>query len=82
MENLLIKLKDICKSRNILFIEPESFVNSTESTKGMEMESFSYAYVSPQIFIENDFDWRNETFNQYSKRTKYWLKLIKKIFQP
>lgn len=79
LEEVLSKIKKECKTRMIHYIEPEKFVVSTKSTKNIEIQSFSYAYISPNYFIEEDYNWRTETFNEYSRRTKYWLKLFLKL---
>lgn len=39
---------------------------------------YTYFYVSPTKFWKEDFDWKNETFNQYCKR-KNWAKELLKI---
>lgn len=71
-------LKTECKTRKITFIEPEKFLSENE--KNDDSENASYCYISPKSVWEADFDWRNETFSQYSKRTKYASKLFRSIF--
>jgi len=71
-------LKKECKKRNILLLEPDKFEES--ESNGKEIKNFAYGYISPKTFIHNDFDWRNETFNQFSKRTGYSFQLLKSLF--
>lgn len=42
--------------------------------------NYTYFYVSPTQFWKDDFDWKNETFNQYSKRTNWSKQLLKNAF--
>lgn len=71
-------LKTECKKRKITFIEPDKFISENDESE--EPESASYCYISPKIVWQPDFDWKNETFNNYSKRTNYASKLFKSIF--
>lgn len=70
-------MKKECKKRNILLLEPEKFGKA--GTKEKEIKNFAYGYISPRTFIHNDFDWRNETFNQFSKRNGYSFQLLKSL---
>lgn len=72
-------LKAECKIRKITFLEPDKFL--AEDEENIDSENASYCYISPKSIWESDFKWRNETFNQYSKRTKYSSKLFKVIFK-
>lgn len=38
---------------------------------------FVYCYIRPGMVWREDFDWKNESFNQYSKRTKWANVLLK-----
>ena len=76
--NALFTLKTECKKRKITFIEPDQFL--AENDESSEPESASYCYISPKAVWQPDFDWRNETFNEYSRRTKYASKLFSNIF--
>lgn len=71
-------LKKECKKRKILMLEPDKFEKA--GSKEKEIKNFAYGYISPRTFIHNDFNWRNETFNQFSKRTGYSFSLLKNLF--
>ena len=79
LSNVVLNLKKECKNRNIFFMPPDSFDKPKSGSK--EVKNFSYGYISPKTFIHDDFDWRNETFNQFSKRTHYSFKLLKSLFE-
>lgn len=78
LNDTMSSLKKECKRRNILLLEPEKFEKA--GTKEKEIKNFAYGYISPRTFIHNDFNWRNETFNQFSKRTGYSFQLLKSLF--
>jgi len=42
--------------------------------------NYTYFYVSPTQFWREDFDWRNESFNAYSKRKGWSKELLKNAF--
>lgn len=44
------------------------------------IEPYTYCYISPKHFWRKDFDWRTETYDQYSKRTGFAKNLFFKIF--
>jgi MoaA/NifB/PqqE/SkfB family radical SAM enzyme len=69
-----------CKERNITFIPPDNFIIGNDDNESNNITSATYCYISPKVFWRQDFDWRNETFYQYNKRTTYSLKLFKNIF--
>lgn len=77
-EGVLMLLNDECKKRKITFIKPDKFLSENEEVK--EAKGASYCYISPQTVWKADFDWRNETFDSYSRRTKYASKLFRSIF--
>ncbi len=75
----LALLEQQCKQRGILYLEPNDFVNAAEREIELEAPNIAYAYISPNSFIEPDFDWRNETFTQFARRTAYTSKLFRRL---
>lgn len=74
-------LKTQCKKNGVTFIKHKEFLAHDDEVEDKYMESASYCYISPKSFWEDDFKWREETFNEYSERTNYSLKLFKRIFK-
>lgn len=81
LQRVIQSLKKESQFRNILFIEPDSFLPDEVSSSETTTESLSYCYISPRSFWQSDFNWRTENFNQYSKRTNYAFKILKIIFK-
>jgi len=68
------------QKRKAIFIAPtKEQLLSKQSTESL-VRDYTYCYISPAFFWRNDFDWRNETFNQYTKRTAWSKELFKMIF--
>lgn len=80
MQEAVQLLKKQCKENGVAFINHKEFVANEDEVEDKYMESPSYCYISPKSFWEDDFNWREETFNEYSKRTNYAGKLFKRIF--
>lgn len=66
--------------RNISLIAPTLDQLQNRQSSNSIIRDFTSCYISPTIFWENDFDWKNETFNQYTKRTGWGKKIFKNIF--
>ena len=72
-------LKNQCKDRGVIFIPPISFESDELKNESKEIKSFSYTYISPMIFFHPEFDWKNETFNQFSRRKHYSFELLRDL---
>lgn len=79
-ESFYNKMLSDCKSRNTLLIAPNSLQLSTKESIHSIIREFTYCYISPTTFWHKDFDWKNENFNNYAKRTKWSLKIFKAVF--
>ena len=69
-----------CKSRNTILIAPNSIQLSNQKSIHSIISKFTYCYISPTTFWFKDFNWKQENFNTYTKRTKWGLKIFKAIF--
>lgn len=63
------------KKENLLALEQE-----TERLEN-EIENFTYCAVSPRCCWEDDFDFRSDSFESYSKRAGLGKKMLKAIFR-
>jgi len=66
--------------RNITLIAPTLSQLKNKQSSNSIIRDFTSCYISPTTFWEKDFDWKNETFNQYTKRTGWSKKIFKNIF--
>jgi len=77
----LLQISAECKKQNITLLATSSFKNLMgDSDVASVIFRETYCYIRPGYVWRDDFDWKNETFNQYSKRKKLVLGLIKTAF--
>ncbi len=77
---ITLNMKEECAARDITYIAPLHLDDNPEENKTSSIIDAAYCYISPKYFWQDDMDWQNETFRQYSKRTKYTCLLFKDIF--
>ncbi|RZJ68446.1 MAG: radical SAM protein [Flavobacterium sp.] len=80
-------MKSEAEKRNITLLYPQSVSrNETESLKVKSTNDssylipYTYFYVSPREVWKEDFDWRNETFGDWRKRTNWSFELFRNVF--
>ena len=78
--SVLRKIKEEAKKRGITLLSDEKLNtneggNSNSASNQSYMVEYTYCYISPQHCWQNDFDFRTETFAQWSKRT-HWKRMI------
>lgn len=80
-EDTIKEIKEVCKKKNITLIAASSAKNliSTKNPQSI-IYNYTYCYISPTDFWHKDFDWKNETYNEYATRKKISLKLLQNVF--
>lgn len=78
-EKVTLYLKNECTKRGITYIAPLHLDKNPKINKNSGIIEATYWYISPRTF-GSGVDWRNETFQQYCKRTHYATYLFKSIF--
>ncbi len=80
-DSVIQKIKENCSERNITLIAAQKSENLI-SRKNIEslIYHYTYCYISPLDFWHKDFDWKNETYDQYAKRKKIPNELLKNVF--
>ena len=78
LERILSDLAIECKNRNTTFLKPN--IGQLSEDEAINDASLIYQatcrYISPKIFWEKGFDWKNESYHAYCKKigwTKYLL---------
>lgn len=75
-------LKEQCAERSITYIAPSHLSNEESKVNVSSSVTESvYCYISPKSFWFDDWEWRQETFREYSKRVKYSKQLFYNIFK-
>ena len=82
-DQMLASIAEKCKSRNMTLLATPNFQTLIgESDIASVIYKETYCYIRPGYVWRNDFDWKNETFNEYSKRKNLVSRLIKLAFSP
>ncbi|WP_282134812.1 radical SAM protein [Seonamhaeicola maritimus] len=78
--SILLSLKKMCKDNNVILMAPDSITKLRQKNTASYLYKYTYCYVSPQAFWKKDFIWKQETFNQYSKRVQWGKEIWNNIF--
>ena len=71
IEQILSKLAKECKKRNTTFLKPNTnqlLKNNTINDASLIYQA-TCRYISPKVFWEKEFDWKNENYYDYCKKT-------------
>ncbi len=80
-DETLLGIRNYCKMKSITLIAATSAKNLV-SRKNIEsiIYNYTYCYISPTDFWHKDFDWKNETYDEYASRKKISQELLQNIF--
>ncbi len=70
-----------CKANNITLLASNDIPKESELNNSSLIFDYTFCYVSPQSFWKEGFDYKNETFNQYSKRIGWRKQLLANVFK-
>ncbi|MCM1109191.1 MAG: radical SAM protein [Clostridium sp.] len=83
-DSVLVPLREECRRRGVVYIGPErkNLTALTENSEdaNKEAEDLVYCYASPKGVWKPDFDFRHETFENYSRRTRRAYRMFGRIF--
>jgi len=77
LRDILWNLQSSCKEKGITFLVPDLNPISNKENKNLSSAIYEATgrYISPQVFWNKDFNWKNETYDEYCKR-KGWTKFL------
>jgi molybdenum cofactor biosynthesis enzyme MoaA len=79
-KNVYSILKRECELRGTLFIAPNINQLQEEVSSSSIVHDFTYYYIGPTSFGKEDFDWKNETYDEYSNRTGWKSDILNLVF--
>lgn len=81
--NLHKVLSKVCKKHHIIFMAPRELNNSIAGnpSKSALIHNYTFCYASPNFLFRPDFDWKNETYEAYTKRVSWSGELFGNIFK-
>lgn len=80
-DEILLQISAECKNRNITLLATPSYKKLMgESDVASVVFKETYCYIRPGYVWRSDFDWKNESFNEYSHRKNLVSRLVKTAF--
>lgn len=75
-------LSNSCKEHGITLLARKKDINykSEEENYGSVITEAVLRYISPERVWKSDFDWKNETYNEFCKKTGFNKSLMRAIF--
>ena len=78
---IINQIKTSCKANNITLLASETIPNHDQVNDSSFIFDYTFCYISPQKFWHEGFNWRQESFNAYSKKIGWSRLLFKNIFK-
>lgn len=70
-----------CKTNNITLLAPRTILEKSKINESSLILNYVFCYISPKYFWREGFDWKNESFNAFSKRIGWPNLLLKNVFK-
>lgn len=80
-KKLIERLRATCKSNRITLMAPSEISELSTDNSSSFVYDYTFCYVSPQSFWKEGYLWRQESFNEYSKRIGWSQTLFRNIFK-
>ena len=74
-------IKNSCKSNNITLLAPNQIPDKSKINDSSLIFDYTFCYVSPIKFWKEGFNWKEESFNEYSNKINWSKLLFSNIFK-
>lgn len=78
---LIQSIRETCVSHNITLMAPNSISTLNSENQSSFIFDYTFCYVSPNEFWKDGFNWREESFNAYSKKIGWSKTLLSNVFK-
>jgi MoaA/NifB/PqqE/SkfB family radical SAM enzyme len=79
----LIKgIRNSCKENNITLLAPKEIPKTSETNTSSFIFDYTFCYVSPNKFWKPNFNWRTQTFEEFSEEIGWSKQLLSNVFKP
>ncbi|GAA3631301.1 radical SAM protein [Flavivirga jejuensis] len=75
------KIREDCKANNITLLASDYIPNKELINDSSLIFDYTFCYVSPDSFWKKGFNWKEESFNQYSKKIGWNNQLFLNVFK-
>lgn len=74
-------IKEQCESNNITLLAPNKIPKKGSKNDSSLIFDYTFCYVSPQSFWKPNFNWKEQSFEDFSKQINWSSTLFKNIFK-
>ena len=78
---IIQQIKQHCKTNNITLLAPNKIPDKSQISNSSLIFDYTFCYISPNKFWKEGFNWKTETFNNYSKKIGWSRLLFSNIFK-
>lgn len=74
-------IKNSCKANDITLLAPNQIPSKEKVNESSFIFDYTFCYISPKKFWKDNFDWKAESFNQFSKKIGWSKLLLSNVFK-
>lgn len=78
---LIKTIKESCKTHNIILLAPGNIPNKDDANESSYIFDYTFCYISPNKFWKPDFNWKEQTFEEYSDQIDWDKQILSNIFK-
>jgi len=78
---LIQNLRESCQTNGITLMAPNSISTLNSENHSSFIFDYTFCYISPNKFWKQGFNWREESFNEFSKKLNWSRTLFANIFK-
>lgn len=79
--SLIQHIKQHCQQHGITLLASDKLPEMHKSNDSSLIFNYTFCYISPNTFWKPNFDWKNESFNSFSKKIGWSRQLFTNIFK-
>ncbi|RZW56407.1 MAG: radical SAM protein [Flavobacteriaceae bacterium] len=80
-KTLIQSVRQACKKNNITLLASDEIPSSSTLNTSSVIFDYTFCYVSPNKFWKEDFNWKTDSFNSFSKQIGWSKILFENIFK-
>ena len=78
---LISDIRSTCMDHNIILMAPNTLSNLDSENQSSFIFDYTFCYISPNKFWKQGFNWRTESFNNYSQKIGWSNLLFSNVFK-
>lgn len=79
--DVVSEIRRSCSEHQITLMAPDNLVKLKDENKSSFIFDYTFCYISPNKFWKEGFNWRDESFNAYSKKIGWSKTLLSNAFK-